>query len=999
MPMPIDAERLRETVAELVSRPGHEKVRALLHYLLVDGLGARSSEIDFERPAPEVHGQMDALLGRTVIEIKSDLRREQADAKKQLLRYLREREDATGKRYIGMATDGQKFLSYERIDDSLRHLDTFEPALGDPRQTLLWLSGTVAVSEEIDPTPDSVTAHLGRGSHAWFRARNRLERMWEEACGRADIRLKRDLWARRLEFVYGTDVGQDDLFFQHTYLVVVAKAVAAQVVGLGQPDPDDLLSGAAFKAAAIQGVVEADFFDWLLDASGGWDLVQAIAGEVGRFRLRDVETDVLKGLYESLIDPEQRHDLGEYYTPDWLASWIVEKVVDRPLELRVLDPACGSGTFLFHAVRRVLRAADTAGIPNADALDLCTEKVLGIDVHPVAAQIARVTYLLAIGEERLRGNRGAVAIPVYLGDSLQWDTQGFLAEQDVLIEVPGIKEVLHIPHAVASVPALFDGVIAQMLRLSEAGAEADAFTEWLRRNHELASYEVSILRGTYELLHKLEQEGRDSVWGFVARNQVRPVWLSQPDQRPDVVVGNPPWLAYRFMSSEIKTRFKEECYNRGLWVGGKVATHQDLSGYFFARCVELYLNDTGRIAFVMPYGTMSYGQYKGFRRGVFGKRKGRDFEQIYATVNIVDAWAFDDNVQPLFPVPSCVLFAKRAARKGSPLPRQIASYRGVLPDRDTNADEARSYLTVAAQDWPEMTEGPTGSSHYRDAFHQGATLVPRMLSVVEEIPGGRLGQNQAAPNVQSRRTTLENPPWRDLPSLSGNVEQEFLRPLYLGESIAPFRVLQLMRGVVPWDRRSRNLLDASTAQREGHSHLAEWLRRSEELWAEHRRGEMTLTEQLDYYGKLTSQFPLSRLRVVYAKSGKVPAAALIRGSRAIIDHTLYWAEPESEAEGRYLCAVFNSDTARVGVADRQVKGQWGPRHFDKLMLDQIPQFSEEQTLHRRLAAAAERAEQVARQVKVDESTYFVTARKRIRRALQDDGVAAEIEQLVTDLLL
>ena len=619
--MPIDAERLRETVVELVSRPGHEKVRALLHRLLVDGLEARSSEIDFEKPVPEVRGRIDALLGRTVIEIKSNLRHERSDAEEKLLRYLREREEATGKRYVGIATDGQKFLSYERIDNSLRDLDTFEPTLGDPRQTLLWLSGTVAVSEEIDPTPDSVTAHLGRGSHAWFRARNRLERMWEEACGRADIQLKRDLWARRLEFVYGTDVGQDELFFQHTYLVVVAKAVAAQVVGLGQPDPDDLLNGAAFRSAAIQGVVEADFFDWLLDASGGWDLVQAIAGEVGRFRLRDVETDVLKGLYESLIDPEQRHDLGEYYTPDWLASWIVEKVIDRPLELRVLDPACGSGTFLFHAVRRILGAADAAEMANADALLLCTEKVLGIDVHPVAAQIARVTYLLAIGEERLRGNRGAVAIPVYLGDSLQWDTQGFLAEQDVLIEVPGAKEILHIPHAVASAPALFDGVIAQMLRLSERGAEADAFTEWLRLNHELGSHEVSILRGTYELLHKLEQEGRDSVWGFVARNQVRPVWLSQPDQRPDVVVGNPPWLAYRFMSSEIKTRFKGECENRGLWVGGRVATHQDLSGYFFARCVELYLNDTGRIAFVMPYGTMSYGQYKGFRRGVFGKRK------------------------------------------------------------------------------------------------------------------------------------------------------------------------------------------------------------------------------------------------------------------------------------------------------------------------------------------------------------------------------------------
>ena len=65
-------------------------------------------------------------------------------------------------------------------------------------------------------------------------------------------------------------------------------------------------------------------------------------------------------LYESVITPEQRHDLGEYYTPDWLAAKMVERVVPEPLITRVLDPACGSGTFLFHCVRRYLDAADTA---------------------------------------------------------------------------------------------------------------------------------------------------------------------------------------------------------------------------------------------------------------------------------------------------------------------------------------------------------------------------------------------------------------------------------------------------------------------------------------------------------------------------------------------------------------------------------------------------------------------------------------------------------------
>ena len=129
--------------------------------------------------------------------------------------------------------------------------------------------------------------------------------------------------------------------------------------------------------------------------------------------------------------------------------------IDKPLEQRVLDPACGSGAFLFHAIRRLLAAADAQGLDTPAALQRCIEKVVGIDIHPVAVQIARVTYLLALGEERLRDpNRPQLAVPVYLGDALQWNVQGFLAERDVLIDVPE-GPVLHFPYGVTRSPADF----------------------------------------------------------------------------------------------------------------------------------------------------------------------------------------------------------------------------------------------------------------------------------------------------------------------------------------------------------------------------------------------------------------------------------------------------------------------------------------------------------------------------------------------------------------
>ena len=95
----------------------------------------------------------------------------------------------------------------------------------------------------------------------------------------------------------------------------------------------------------------------------------------------------------------------------------------------MLDPACGSGTFLFHAVRRYLGAAEAAGVPTGEALTGVTGQVFGLDLHPVAVILAQVTYLLAIGTERLTARTGRLSIPVYLGDSMRWEA----AEESFLV--------------------------------------------------------------------------------------------------------------------------------------------------------------------------------------------------------------------------------------------------------------------------------------------------------------------------------------------------------------------------------------------------------------------------------------------------------------------------------------------------------------------------------------------------------------------------------------
>ena len=1010
-----------ELLRHLASRPGHTEVLADFRSLLGAEFGTATEAVRFEVHRAVIRGRIDALVGRTVFEAKRNLDDEIDDVVRRLPDYLGDAEREWGQPFIGIASDGLKWAVFELREGALVKVKETRLDPDKPDAFLAWLDGALALKASLPPDALTIRAELGSDSIAFHLAREELRLAWARLVADPAQALKRQLWAELLKQVHGRDVNSDALWLQHSYLVIVAKCIALAVMDLAEDDPARMLSGEAFTDAGIDGAVESDFFDWMVADAEGRALVRRVMAHVRRFRLREAESDVLKILYESLIDRDERHGLGEYYTPDWLAAKVVRHAVERPLEQRVLDPACGSGTFVFHAVRRVLAEAEEGGAPVSEHAALATQLVSGMDIHPVAVILARVTFLLALAP--VIGKRaGSLRVPVYLGDAMQLGITHNMSETHLVIRVPpppagaeplGTRpghEVLSFPETFCRDPALFDKAIERMrtatlgglnrerveaalLRITDThikelpadGWERAARTKppQLTDEHRRA---VRDMGETYETFDRLRREGRDTIWAYVARNLSRPLSMSVGGGQIHVLVGNPPWVAYRHMSEDLQKRFKELAQGEKVYVT-RIPSQNDLCALFAVRASHLYLRPSGRIAFVLPLAALTRGQFEKFRYGRFG------------SYNIAweEAWTMDDSVTPLFPVPSCAVFGRKRAI-GKAMPKKVTAYSGRLPMRDAPESVADARLQVRTNvPAPEEAQS-AGGSPYRSSFRSGAVLFPRVFVLVDRVQSGRLGSSGDAPLVTSRRSSLEKEPWKSLGSIKGRVENEFLVDMLLGESILPYRLLKRFEIVLPIDK-SGHILSAISAATRGFEHLAGRLRQIEMQWAAQGKEKFLFTEHIDYMKQLSAQFPLPKLRVIYSKAGSLPAAMVFKGSDAVIENTLYWSAPDSEDEAYYLVAILNSEAARSQAERFQARGQFGARHFDKVMFNlPIPVFDADVALHRELAAVGREAERVAAQVDLVEGEKFQRARKRVRDALAEDGAGGEVEKLVDKLL-
>jgi len=131
---------------------------------------------------------------------------------------------------------------------------------------------------------------------------------------------------------------------------------------------------------------------------------------IAKRRVREGQGQFDLGLDVSLeAKKEKRKEQGIYYTPKWVTDYIVKHTVGRFLaehnhgdimKIRVVDPACGSGSFLIRAYDELLsHHASASGKPVSeldqwDRLPVLNSNIFGVDLDGQAVEIARLNLLL-----------------------------------------------------------------------------------------------------------------------------------------------------------------------------------------------------------------------------------------------------------------------------------------------------------------------------------------------------------------------------------------------------------------------------------------------------------------------------------------------------------------------------------------------------------------------------------------------------------------------------
>jgi len=652
--------------------------RSKIAFLIEDIASKASLNLHVREEYTLVNGRADAVYNRLIIEYEAprSLRqnnsfRANQHAISQLKGYiegLSRREHHRPERLAGVAFDGSYFI-FVRAKGGVWYIDP--PLKVDEYSTERFLKLLFSLSSELALIPENLVRDFGENTvvsrkvvSSLFKALTSTDNpkvktlfeqwslQFSEVCDYEEAsKLRVESFARKFGIIQKPLKPFHFFFCLHTYYATFIKLLALQVVQyyamprLGtdlkqattfkREELREYLKriedGGIFKELGISNFIEGDFFSWYLDV---WNeeicqSLKTLISTLANYSLvtldvdPDTTRDLLKKLYQQLMPKELRHNLGEYYTPDWLAERLLNMLEGGRFkgnpDKRLLDPACGSGTFLVIAIKKIREYIWKKAIPESIALEKILKNVVGFDLNPLAVISARTNYLLALGE-LLQHRKGDINIPVYICDSIMTPQEGEDLFGKGIVKFNTAVGPFAVPKSLIQAKYIdtLSNFLEEAVRLS---LTREQFIEKLCQ--KLPSIrgrdkDIEIAYKLYEKLLTLERQGINGIWARIIKNAFAPLFVGEFDY----IAGNPPWVNWEHLPEGYRESTKSLWFKYGMAATKGKSQNQfelgkqkrDISALMTYVSIDNYLKRGGRLGFLITQSVLKTNASSGFRR-------------------------------------------------------------------------------------------------------------------------------------------------------------------------------------------------------------------------------------------------------------------------------------------------------------------------------------------------------------------------------------------------
>lgn len=773
----------------------------------------------------------------------------------------------------------------------------------------------------------------------------------------------------------------------------------------------EMESGGIFRAYGILNLLEGDFFAWYLYA---WnDKIEAALREIIKrldeydpttLTLLPEETrDLFKKLYHYLLPREIRHNLGEYYTPDWLAQRLLVQVAgdlfepgrkvteavlrQKVLRTRFLDPACGSGTFPILIIARMLELGRTLLVQESDLLESILHNVVGFDLNPLAVLTARVNYLLAIAD-LLEYRKGEVTIPIYLADSVRTPTLGEELFSHDAYEFPTAVGQFLVP-AVLCVPGRFDRFCDILEDSLRAGLGADSFIKRVEHGVSPSSGSewgwddraVSLTRELYEKMLELHRRGMNGLWARLLKNNFAPLAVGQFDY----IVGNPPWVNWEHLPDGYRRSIVP------LWARYDLFRHKgfdailgkskdDISVLMTYTVMDRLLKDNGRLGFVITQSVFKTGGGgQGFRRLQIPQGKGKA-----TPLRVVHV----DDMVSLNPFEGASnRTAVMVLEKGKPTQYPVAytlwrKTKGARFTYDSTLNEVEA-ATKRLHFKAEPVDPKDPTSPWLTARPKALKAIRRVLGMsdYQAHAGAYTGGANAVywVNINKRpdglvvvRNITEGAKVK-VQEVTEPIEPDLLYPLLRGRDVRRWKAQPSAWILITHLPGMGLKAIPENEMQTQYPRTYGYLKRFEEVLRERAALKRYFTRK-DKNGRIVETGPFYSLfdvgdytfapwKVVWPNIASALKAAVVgsaEGKIIVPQHIVTLVACESEEEAHYICALLNSSSANFAARAYSQEGgkSFGDPHILKHI--RIPRFDPKNPVHLQLAELSKQAHKAAK---------------------------------------